>query len=209
MTANDEAAHTYATTTPDAAGSRARLLLSGVTIFLGVYLMLLSLVASSVVFALTGMMGTGPEEVVFLASGLVFAGLVVIAGILFAPAPSGTRVIAVVAFAVIAIIHVALTLVRMTTPFGDVETSVTIGNSYFMIMLAGGIAWLLVAGARMGWLALLPVGLLIPVPFVMFMSDFDFAWVRLVMFTLCLIIGIVLLLAGLVRRARPAAPASL
>lgn len=207
MTANDyaAAAPAYPATTPDAAGSRTRLLLSGVTVFLGVYLMLLSLVASSVVFALTGMMGTGPEEVLFLTSGLVFAGLVVIAGILFAPAPAGTRVIAIVAFVVIAIMQVALTLARMTSSFGGVEISVTIGNSYFMILLAGDIAWLLVAGARLGWLTLLLVGLLIPVPFVMFMSDFDFAWVRLVMFTLCLVIGIVLLVAGLVRREQAAA----
>jgi hypothetical protein len=179
-----------------AAASPGRSLASGIAVFLGGYL-LLQAMGGQLYPALAGF---GPREtsyVVLVLLQLVFALAVVLAGLWIAPGSAGRKAVASVLVVVVTVIVVAASVARISGALnlGQAPTF-TITNPWFMVVLVVGAAWLIVREARLGWLALLPVLVLSPLPFAFSIAGVDFATTQIVLLLVTLLVGLGILFAG-------------
>lgn len=76
-------------------------------------------------------------------------------------------------------------------------------NTWFAIVLFGGIAWLLARQARLGWLSLLGTLVLIPVPIALVFVNVESGVIQIVMYLLSGLVGAGIILAGRPLRDRP------
>jgi hypothetical protein len=188
---------TSAAPTAGPANDRTRRLLGAVTVFLGAYLVLLSLMNGQFLLSLGGMsMGLSFEFALVQLLQFVFAVIVVIAGILFTRSTVGAKLAASAAFVVLIVLHLMLSVARSSTGFGGIPLGMTLANTAFMVVFSAGVAWLIVSRAKLGWLSLLLTGVLIPVPFWMTLAGVSAGWIQFVLLPLCAVIGIVILVSG-------------
>jgi hypothetical protein len=174
-----------------------RTLASAITVFLGGYLVISSL-TGQLAFMVSGIQSTPLEVSVYFVLQALFAVAVVIAGLLLAQAPIGARLIASGVVVVAVIITVVTQVTRVTGGMGAIglPASLTIGNGYVMGLLAIGAAWLIVRSARLGWLTLLAVFVLVPVPYLMAMNNIPSVINQVVALLLSAIIGAAIILVG-------------
>lgn len=183
---------------PDAVEPRrsGRAWLSGALVFVGGYLVLLSL-NSQLVTQLAGFGSRNSFFAVLLLAQLGVAVVVVVVGLLSTPGPLAGRLVgALVVVVGVPVVAALLTLrVSGALRFGF-EWSFTVGNQWLVTTLLVGAAWLLARGARLGWLSLLAVVVLSPAPYLLFSSGVDSGTVPLVMYPLTALAGAGILLAG-------------
>lgn len=175
---------------------RGRAWLSGALVFVGGYLVLLAL-TSQLVTQLAGFGAGSPVFTVLLLAQLAFAVAVVVVGLLGTPGPLAGRLVGALVVVVGVPILVAVLTLRISGALRlGAESSFTVGNPWLMTVLLVGAAWLLARGARLGWLALLAVVVLSPVPFWLVTAGADAGVVPLVMYALTALVGAGILLAG-------------
>lgn len=174
-----------------------RTLASAITVYLGGYLVISSL-TGQLAFMVSGIQSTPLEVSVYFVLQALFAVAVVIAGLLLAQAPVGARLIASGIVVVAVIICVVTQVIRLTSGMGAIglPASLTIGNGHVMALLGIGAAWLIVRSARLGWLTLLGAFVLVPVPYLMAMSNIPSVINQVVALLLSAIIGAAIILAG-------------
>lgn len=176
----------------------ARGYLAAALVFLGGYLVISSLVGS-LVMTLWGFGAGSPAFVVLLLAQFAFAVLVLVSGLLVSPGTGAAKTSAVT-LVVVGIIGALIVIGARTSGalrFGP-EVGAVLANPYLLTALIGGIAWLIVRRARLGWLSLLAVVILAPVPYLLALSGFEGALTPLVMFTLTAVVG-----AGIVAAGKP------
>ncbi len=119
---------------------RWRWLLSGIIAILGGYITLGSLNGGfNILFA--GLVT--PEAVVLAVLPFVFGILVTALGYFFVPAPLGRRILAKVVLVVGALLLILGVWLRMTTGAGGLPLGMTLANAAFMLLLFGGLGWLI------------------------------------------------------------------
>jgi hypothetical protein len=170
--------------TPD-----VRWLLALVTVSLGGYLLVLSL-SGQFIQLFTGVQ-LEISYGVLLTLQLLFAVAVVVLGFFFAPAPLVRRGIASAIVVGIALLVVILQAVRLSTGFGAASVFVgfTLGDSFVMLSLALGAAWLVVRmrpGLAFASLAL--VVILALVHWALILNAVDSATSQLVMLVLSVLV---------------------
>jgi len=187
-----------------------RNLASAIAVFLGGYLLLagfaglLTQVALSVFAELAGHGGpTFPVPTLVLAVlQFLFAMIVVVAGLLLGDGPLAGRLVGAVVVVVGSILtFVALGLwVNGVLPLPSGKDGIpfraVFTNTWFAIVLFGGIAWLLARRARLGWLSLLGTLVLIPVPTALAFANVESGVLQIVMYLLSGIVGAGIILAG-------------
>lgn len=157
-----------------------RSLAAAIAVYLGGYLLTPSL-SGQLGFLVTGLSGQSDLVVSFVLQA-IFAAAVVVGGFLLVPAPIGLRLIAIAVVVVAIVVTIASQAARISGPMGaaTVPMSLTVSNGYFMAALAVGGGWLLVRQARLGWLALLLVAVLVPLPFALTYANLGAGVVQLV-----------------------------
>lgn len=176
--------------------STGRAWLAGALVFVGGYLVLTS-VTGQLASALAGFAPAGPFAFVLLLSQLLFAFVVVLVGLIAAPGSVGGKAIgAAVVLVGVPVVLATLTLRLNGTLRMGPEASFTIANPWLMTVLLLGIAWLAVRGARLGWVALLGVVVLAPVPYFLNVLGAEPGLMPLVMLALSGLVGFGILLAG-------------
>lgn len=186
-------------------------LAAAITVFLGGYLLLLSVsgplttVASAIV--------SGGERAATLPAGysaqivaqFLFAIVVVVGGLLLARRPDVVTVIAILLVTVAPVLFVLFQGARFSggvrLPLGPELNLVVfsvLGNPWFHVVLVVGVGWLLCRPARLGWLSLLGTIVLVPVPQALTVAGAESGVVGLVMFALCALVG-----AGVVAGGKP------
>jgi hypothetical protein len=173
-----------------------RVWLAGALVFVGGYLVLLSL-SSQLVTQLAGFGSGSPAHTLFLLAQLAFAVVVVVVGLLGAPGHLAGKLLG----AAIVVVGVPIVVLFLTVRISGLlrvgpESNFTIGNPWLMTVLLVGAAWLLARGARLGWLSLLGVVILSPIPYWLYAANLDAGFVPLVMFALTGLVGAGILLAG-------------
>ena len=193
-------------TTPDALSTPVfrtsvnyRTLASAITVFLGGYLLISSL-SGQLGYSISSISRNPIEVTAYLVLQALFALLVVVVGFVLAAAPIGTRLIAAGVVFASALIVLVTQAVTLTGSFGAsaVPARATFGNAYFMTLLAVGAGWLVVRRARLGWLALLAALVLIPVPYLLVLSNVPSIITQIVSLTLSAVVG-----AGIIAAGRP------
>lgn len=193
-------------TTPDALSTPVfrtsvnyRTLASAITVFLGGYLLISSL-SGQLGYSISSISRNPIELTAYLVLQALFALVVVVAGLLLAAAPMGMRLIAAVVVIASALIVLVTQAVTLTGSFGATAVPVraTFGNAHFMTLLAVGAGWLIVRRARVGWLALLAALILIPVPYLLVLSNVPSVITQIVSLTLSAVVG-----AGIIAAGRP------
>jgi len=193
-------------TTPDALSTPVsrtsvnyRTLASAITLFLGGYL-LISALSGQLGYSISSISRNPIEVTAYLVLQALFALLVVVVGFVLAAAPIGTRLIAAGVVFASALIVLVTQAVTLTGSFGAsaVPARATFGNAYFMTLLAVGAGWLVVRRARLGWLALLAALVLIPVPYLLVLSNVPSIITQIVSLTLSAVVG-----AGIIAAGRP------
>ncbi|MEP6478409.1 MAG: hypothetical protein ABJB03_03380 [Rhodoglobus sp.] len=175
--------------------ARYRNLAAAVTVFLGGYLVL-SAISGVLVNQLAGV-GPQPELLALLLLQLVFAVLVVVVGFFLSNAPVPRKLIGSAIVVVAVPLYLVLQAGRLTGSInGGIPLSMTFANPYFMTVLAVGAGWLVVRGARLGWLALLVAAVLIPLPFGFAMANISYGISQIVLLFVCAVFGIVIIAAG-------------
>lgn len=179
---------------------RWRWLLAGVLGILGGYL-----TVSSVTGGLANVLAFNQdwEIAVLLVGQAVFALAVTSFAFLVAPGTLGRRVLAVVLFVVITVLLVVFIIGRIsgTLRFGGPPLLV-VTNSYWIVLVAGGLGWLIAAGARpLAYLSLLLTLIVMPLGFVFTVNNITFGISSTVQLVLSLVIAAVILLVS-----RPAVP---
>jgi hypothetical protein len=174
-----------------------RTLASAIAVFLGGYLVVSALTGQLVVIV-SGISSLPVEYALLTITQALFAVAVVVGGLMLAPAPIATRLLASAIVVVIVVVCAASAAARITGTFGSVgvPVSMTLANGYFMAVLAIGAAWLIVRSARMGWLAALATVVLIPIPYLFAVSGIPTGYMQLVALVLCALIGAGIVLAG-------------
>jgi|GEM_PF-3077550 hypothetical protein len=176
--------------------STGRAWLAGALVFVGGYLVLTSL-TGQLANALGGYMATGPIFTVLLVSQLLFALVVVLVGLIAAPGSGAGKAIG----AGVVVVGVPIVLAILTLRLNGAlrigaEASFTIANPWLMTVLLVGAAWLAVRGARLGWLALLGVAVLSPVPYFLARFGAEPGLTPLLMLALSALVGLGILVAG-------------
>ena len=185
-------------------------LAGAIAVFLGGYLLLagfsgfLGQTSLSLFANLSGRGGPEyPAAIMALALlQFAFAMIVVVVGLILAGVSSTGKIIGaivVVAGSILTFIGLGLWLNGILPlpggpagiPFRAVFT-----NTWFAIVLFGGIAWLLARRARVGWLSLLGTLVLIPTPIALQFANVESGIIQIVMYLLAGIVGAVIILAG-------------
>jgi hypothetical protein len=185
-------------------------LAGAIAVFLGGYLLLagfsgfLGQTSLSLFADLVGRGGPEyPASIMVLAVlQFVFAMIVVVVGLILAGRSVTGKLIGailVVAGSILTFVFLGLWLNgvlplpggREGIPFRAVFT-----NTWFAIVLFGGIAWLLARRARVGWIALLGTLILIPVPTALQFAGVESGITQIVMYLLSGIVGAGIILAG-------------
>lgn len=207
----------YAEAAPVAAESYAapvarpgRNLASAIAVFLGGYLLLagfngfLSQTSMSLFATLSDRGGPAyPAAIMALAIlQFGFALVVVVAGLFLGNGPvTGKLVgaIVVVAGSLLTFIFLGMYfngLIDLPGGPAGVPFRAVFANTWFAIVLFGGIAWLLARQARVGWLSLLATLILIPIPTAMAFAGVETGIVQIIMYLLSGIVGAGIILAG-------------
>ena len=190
---------------PSAVGApvdRWRWRLAGVIGILGGYLTV-SWVTGGIVDAIGNPRGYGPEFLAqFVVQG-VFALAVTAFAFFVAPGPLGRRVPAIVLFVVIAVALVAFLVARN---WGHVSLPgrylIMFYNPIWIVLLAGGLGWLLAARARpLAYLTLLLTFIVVALGFAFLMNGVGYGLSTFIQYVAALAIAGVILLVS-----RPAAP---
>jgi hypothetical protein len=181
---------------PARAGRTGRSLVAAALVFVGGYLVIGSF-TGQLAGVLAGFVGTGTFVPVLYVAQFAFALVVVITGLAAAVGSGIGKLIGALIVVVGLAVTLAVTTLRLT---GDVRMGVeafyTIANPWLMTVLLVGIAWLLVRRARLGWLSLLAVALLSPVPQWLVLAGVDSVLIQLAMLFLSGIVGAGILAAG-------------
>ncbi len=182
---------------PDAAPTRGgRALLAAALVFVGGYLVIAAF-SGQLAAALAGFLGAGPAYTVLVVAQFVFAIVVVLTGLVAAPGSGIGKLVGAIVVVVGLAVVLAVSALRLTGALRlGVESFYSITNPWLMTVLLVGIAWLLVRRARLGWLALLGVIVLSPVPQWLVLANVDTGVVQLVMFALSAVVGAAILAAG-------------
>lgn len=180
-------------------------LAGAIATFLGGYLVLASLSSqlSSVVMGLfrpeSGPMFDGTVAV-FLVLQFVFALLVVAVGILLGSRHLGLgfagAAIAVVASIVILFVQAARLSGVLRIPGDQAVIQSIFGNPWWAVVLWVGVGWLLARRARLGWLALIAVVVLIPIPTMIVLANLPSGLVLIAMYTLSALVGAAIIAGG-------------
>lgn len=185
-------------------------LAGAIAVFLGGYLLLagfsgfLGQTALSLFANVAGRGGPEyPAAIMALAVlQFVFAMIVVVVGLILAGVSSTGRIvgaIVVVAGCILTFMMIGLWF-NSLLPFPGGQAGIpfraVFTNTWFAIVLFGGIAWLLARRARVGWLSLLGTLILIPVPTALTFANVESGIIQIVMYLLAGIVGAVIILAG-------------
>jgi hypothetical protein len=193
----------YAEPAPVVPVDRRVWLRSGIIAILGGYLTIGS-ISGGLVQQLAGFMGAGPEYTVLLVGQLVFAIGVTALGYFLVPGPLGRRILGKVVYALAIVILVVVVTLRITGGlggFGGAWSGVSIGNPYFMVLLFGGLGWLIASGAKpLGYLALIFAFLMIPITYFLLVSGIPSAIAVMIQMVVVLIGAVLILLASWPRR---------
>lgn len=168
---------------------------AAVLAFLGGHLVI-SPFLSSLPMTVVGFGAGTPALVALLVGQFAFALLVVLAGILVAPASAGAKVVASAVVVAGLVISLVLIAARLSGTLGLPREASFVLDPFFLTLLVIGVAWLIVRRARLGWLALVPVVVTAPVPFLITFAGLEGAFTPLVMFTLSGVIGAGIIVAG-------------
>lgn len=173
---------------------RWRWLLSGIIAILGGYITLQ---------ALTGGLGQvflgflAPTVVAIYVAQIVFGVAVSALGYFFVTAPLGRRILAKAVWVVgvgLVILFVAL---RLTTGFGGVPAGLTVANPHFMLLVFGGLGWLIASGVTpLRYLVLLVALVPVPINFLLVLGGADSALGTLVQLVITGIAAVVILLVS-------------
>ena len=175
---------------------RYRNLASAIAVFLGGYLLILAL-SGQLASALTGLFGARPGVIALLMGQLVFAALVVVAGLFLSTASAGRKLVASAIVVVIVVVYLLLEVAYLGGAIGGgIPLSMTLTNPYFMTVVAAGAGWLIVRGAKMGWLALLLAVVLIPLPFAFSNGNIGFEIAQTVLLLVSAVVGVVIVAVG-------------
>lgn len=172
-----------------------RTLASAIAVFLGGYLVILAL-SGELGLSVSGVAGNAPEVLALQLAQTIFAVAVVVAGLLLAPARVESRLMASAVVIVLAVVTIASQAARFSSGFGGIPGSMTLANGFFMGVLACGAAWLVVRSARAGWLVLLLVAVLIPMPYLFQVANVPAAFYQLAAFAMSGLIGAGIIIAG-------------
>lgn len=177
-------------------GARYRNLASAVAVFLGGYLLVLALSGQLASF-LTGQFGNRPGFIALLMGQLVFAALVVVAGFFLSTASAGRKLVASAIVAVVVVVELLLQVALLGGVIGGgIALPMTLANPYFMTVVAVGVGWLIVRGAKLGWLALLLAVVLIPLPLAFANGVIDFQFAGVIQLLVSAIVGVVIVAGG-------------
>jgi hypothetical protein len=196
---------------PTATGAfdRWRWLLAGVIGILGGYLMLSS-VSGPLLQTLSGFGRFPLEQAVVFVLQAVFALAVTAFAYIVAPGSAGRRVLAIVLYTVLVAGFVAFMAARL---FGDLRIGGPVLNfminTYFAVLFAGALCWLIAAGSRpIAYLSLLLTFVVMPLGAAFAYANLSAGWSQLVQLVLCLVIAVVVLLVSRPPMAAPVAPAA-
>lgn len=186
----------YVASTP-VATRPGRTLAGAVAVFLGGYLLVQSL-GGQLVNNLAGFGAGDPALTAYLLFQLVFAVAAVVVGYLLAAGSASRKLVASVILVAGVVIVLAVQTARITGGLGPLgqPASFTLANPYFMEALLVGAGWLIVRSAKAGWLSILLVLILIPVPFLFAIANIGFAISQIVLLLLVGIVGLVTIIAG-------------
>ncbi len=197
-------------TEPSRPARPGRNLASAIAVFLGGYLLLagfsgfLGQTSMSLFANLSGRGGPEyPASIMVLAVlQFLFALIVVVVGLFLGDGPVTGKLVG----AIVVVVGSILTFVFLglwtngivNFPGGQagIPFRAVFANTWFAIVLFGGIAWLLARGARLGWLTLLATLILIPIPTAFVFAGVESGIVQIVMYLLCGIVGVGIILAG-------------
>ncbi len=206
MTIPQEAPYaTHPTTTTTGRG-----LASAIAVFLGGYLLLASLAAGQLVVVSMGLL-TGRQvtslpdsQVTLMVLQFLFAIAVVVAGLLLGRASIVARLVA----SAIVLVGSVLTLFLLGARVGGLlpfpsgwsgaPFHMVFGNAWFAVVLLVGVAWLISRRARAGWLAILAVAVLIPLPFVLALNGVEAGLMMIALYGVSAVIG-----GGIIAASRP------
>ena len=176
---------------------RWRWLLAGVIGILGGYITL-SLMNSGLIQALSGLGGYPPEITVQFVAQAVFGLAVASFAFLVAPGPLGRRLLAVLIFVVVVIVLVFILIGRIN---GSLRLpgpgALVVLNPYWVVLFAGGLGWLLAAGARpLAYLTLAATLVVMPLGYVFAMNNISSGIGTVVQLALALVIAVGILFAS-------------
>lgn len=180
---------------PQGRGGRA--FLAAALVFVGGYLVIAAL-NGFLVNVVAGLGQSSPAIAALVVGQFVFALLVVVAGLFATPGALGGRVAGAALVVVVVVIVLLLVASRINglLRVPPLAAQMTFANVWLMTVLVIGIAWLIVRRARLGWLALLGVVVLAPVPYLLTFAGVESAIVQILMFVLSALVGAGILAAG-------------
>jgi hypothetical protein len=179
---------------------RWRWLLAGSIGIVGGYLTVIAVV-SPVLSSLSR--NFDPEYLLPWIAELLFALVVTSFAFFVAPGARRRRVLAIGIFCAIVVVLVALLIGRYTGALrAPVPTFIVFLNPYWVVLVAGGLGWLIAAGSRVvAYFTLLLAIIVMPIPFVFALNNIEYGATALVQLVLSLVIAVVILLVS-----RPAGP---
>jgi hypothetical protein len=178
-----------------AATTHYRNLGAAIAVYLGGYLLILSL-TGSFPSVLAGLGGGEAALTTLLGGSLLFATLVTIGGYAISSASAGRTVIASIVLIVVVVVALVAMVARTSGGFGGALVWFTLANPYAMVVLSTGAGWLLVRGARAGWASLLLVGGLVPLPALLVLAHIAAPLALAVELLASGIVGMLILAAG-------------
>lgn len=188
-------------------------LASAVAVFLGGYLLLASFAGTQLMQVslnlLAPLSGRPTLDIpaayaVLVVLQFLFAIVVIVVGLTLGRGPAGGRLLAsglVVGGSLLTFVVLGARLSGLLNfPGGQagIPFQMLFANYWFSIVLVVGVAWLLTRGARLGWLSLLPVLLLVPLPVVFALNGIESAISTLVLYLVSGLVG-----AGIIAAGRP------
>lgn len=191
--------------------ARGRTLAGAVAVYLGGYLLLLSLAASqlasvgmNVLNAIAGrpQIGIPFSFGVLLVLQFAFAIAAVVAGLMLTSGPIGGRVAGAALVVVGSVVIFLVLAARMSGvvdfPGGQagIPFQALFANAWFGVVLVVGVAWLLSRRAGAGWLALLGALVLVPVPIALALNGVESGVAQIVLFALAAAVGLGIIAGG-------------
>jgi hypothetical protein len=215
MTIPQQATSDTATTFPESpvAVPGGRGLASAIAVYLGGYLLLASFAGTQLMQVslnlLAPLAGRPTLDIpaayaVLFVLQFLFAIVVIVVGLNLGRGPAGGRLLGsglVVVGSLLTFVVLGARLSGLLNfPGGQagMPFQMLFANYWFSIVLVVGVAWLISRGARKGWLSLLPVLLLIPLPVVFAMNGIESAISTLVLYLVSGLVG-----AGIIAAGRP------
>lgn len=183
---------------------RRHWLLAGVIAILGGYLTIIA-IGGNLIQQLLGFGGGPAELTVLFVSQLVFAVAVTVLGYFLAPGSLGMRLLASAVYAAAVVLLVASLTLRVGGGLGRALSPLffgaTIANPFFMILLFGGLGWLLASRARgIAYLSLVLAAVVAPVGVLLALANLNGAVSSIVQLLAVGVAAVVILLVSFPRR---------